>query len=276
MDNEIFAYWQKHNRSPYHFPMDYDTWLQSWDNDTDSDGRTLFSTLQTDVIRDNTGTIIGLIQYGTTAFGFDPSGEISTDVHYPVIRNLCFEDPDTGAQLLRMAVSHFPASERVYAFFHYFGMSACARHGKLHESNSQVQEVLLANGFIIEHENVYYAKDLTALTAQPGSVALCWKELSPGSCREFAALLQDKEVCWGQIHFLPQGDIAYLRWIYVDGSKQHSGIGTAVMNALFAQLKKMGIHRLDTDTALSNEIAQHFYEKTGFENKGITRSYHTK
>lgn len=77
------------------------------------------------------------------------------------------------------------------------------------------------------------------------------------------------------MHFLPQGDIAYLRWIYIDEKKQHQGFGTAVMQSMFSDLFQMGIRRFDTDTALSNRIAQQYYEKNGFTNDGITRSYYT-
>lgn len=72
----------------------------------------------------------------------------------------------------------------------------------------------------------------------------------------------------------PQGDIAYLRWIYIDGSCQHRGYGSRVMRALLAQLYAMGIRRFDTDTALDNLAAQGCYEKTGFRREGITRSYY--
>ena len=54
------------------------------------------------------------------------------------------------------------------------------------------------------------------------------------------------------------------------------GIGTKVMYALFQTLYDMGIRRFDTDTALDNIAAQKYYEKCGFRNEGITRSYYTK
>lgn len=65
----------------------------------------------------------------------------------------------------------------------------------------------------------------------------------------------------GQVHFLPQGDIAYLRWIFTEESMQHRGIGTLVMKSLFSDLFAMGIRRFDTDTTLSNTVAQHYYKK---------------
>ena len=250
--------------------MDEQTWQNSMYSDTDSDGRPLFAELHTEAVEN------GLIQYGRTAFGFDDAGEISECIHYPVIRILCFEDPLVGKTLLDCAMNRFNTTERVYAYFHYFGMSACGRHGKLHQKDAHVEKLLLENGFSVEHENVYYSRTLTDADAGGSSILLNWKPLSAGSCCEFAAVANGQEIGWGQVHFLPQGDIAYLRWIYIDGSRQHQGYGTAVMRALFADLYARGIRRFDTDTAPNNIAAQHYYEKTGFTNEGITRSYYTK
>lgn len=268
--NEIFTLWRRHSTSPHHFPMSEEIWSESIYTDIDSDGRKLFAALETKTAGS------GLIQYGHTAFGFDDSGEISEDIHYPVIRCLCFEDPEVGQTLLDAALRDLSGEERIYAFFHYFGMSACGRHGKLHEKDTHVEALLLENGFVVEHENVYYARTLTGLDVSNSNVNLRWNALSPGGCREFAAVNNGQEIGWGQVHFLPQGDIAYLRWIYIDERRQHQGLGTATMQALFADLYQMGIRQFDTDTALNNVIAQRYYEKTGFSNEGITRSYYTK
>lgn len=240
--------------------------------DIDSDGRQLFSELHT------RQTAHGFVQYGTTAFGFDENGEISDRVHYKIIRMLHFspDHPAEGQLLLQWAMDELGSGERIFAFFHYFGMSVCARHGKLHESDSHVEKLLLENGFNVEHENVYYSKELTGQLTPSQPILLRWREKSAGDCREFAATYNGREIGWGQIHFLPQGDIAYLRWIYIDEAQQRKGFGTAIMETLFQALHTMGIHRFDTDTALQNTAAQRYYEKTGFTNRGITRSYYTK
>lgn len=41
-------------------------------------------------------------------------------------------------------------------------------------------------------------------------------------------------------------------------------------------LIKKGITRFDTDTAISNSLARHYYEKNDFKYEGITRSYYLK
>ena len=275
MDKEMFAYWRSRSTAAYHFPMDADIWQRSMEEDTDSDGRLLFDDLTTREIRAD-GKICSMIQYGRTAFGFDDSGKISPAIHHSVIRTLIFDDPAAGNTLLQAAMTALGNKERIYAFFHYFGMSACARHGKLHESYPQVQKLLMENGFAVEHENIYYSRMLQADDGENTAIHLEWKPISKGDCREFAALNGETEVGWGQVHFLPQKNIAYLRWVYIDEKQQHQGYGTGTMKALFAELYANGIRRFDTDTALNNTIAQAFYEKNGFKNEGITRSYYTK
>lgn len=268
--NKAYALWRRLNKAPFHFPMTEEIWKESMYLDVDSDGNLLFDDLKT-VVTDH-----GMIQYGHTAFGFDDSGSISNRIHHPVIRFLCFDAPEDGEKLLDNAMTELGTGQRIYAFFHYFGMSACGRHGKLHEKDAHVEKLLLSRGFTVEHENVYYARNLSESDIPAGEILLRWQPLSPGSCRNFAAVQDGVEVGWGQVHFLPQGDIAYLRWIFVDEQFQHQGIGSAMMKSLFAELFAMGIRRFDTDTALNNRIAQKYYEKTGFTNCGITRSYDTK
>ena len=268
----MFELWRNLHTAPHYLPMTEDVWKASMDSDVDGDGRQLCTELDTE----NIGQ--AMVQYGYSAFGFDENGEISPDIHYPIIRDLAFAPAyQTEAEaLLKKVLEYFKGEPRIYAFFHYFGMSACGRHGKLHDNDRHIAQLLERHGFLVEHENVYYMRQLKDTDITDGRITLQWRDRSAGDCREFAAVLDGQEIGWGQLHFLPQGDIAYLRWIFIDGQRQHSGLGTAVMKQLFKELYHMGIRRFDTDTALNNTAAQGYYEKTGFTNAGITRSYYTK
>lgn len=272
MNNKYTAFlaWQNTHSAPFHFPMDINQWDKSMYEDVDSDGRTLFEEIHTEVSGN------AMIQYGYTAFGFGDNGEISNEQHHAVIRDLWFDPafPNEGQSLLKKAMGYFRKAEKLHAFFHYFGMSTCARHGKLHESQQHIHDLLLRNGFVIEHENVYYAKELRGKDVADKRICITWKDKNAGDCREFAASMDGQSFGWGQVHFLPQPQIAYLRWIYIDKKQQHQGLGTATMDTLCTHLHQMGITRFDTDTALNNTAAQGYYEKTGFTNEGITRSYY--
>lgn len=134
----MFELWKQLHHAPYHFPVEKDVWEKSMYDDVDSDGRQLFTQLHSQ------SSDHGMVQYGYSAFGFDESGEISPDIHYPIIRDLAFaaEDRTEGEALLKKTLAYFGSGQRVYAFFHYFGMSVCGRHGKLHEKERHIEKLL--------------------------------------------------------------------------------------------------------------------------------------
>ena len=268
---QVYRY-QLQLSSPYFFSVDYDTWKKSFIDDVDGEGRPLFKELCVKGAYDENEPI-GFVQYGKTAVGFDDRGEISSDVSYCVIRNLYFDEnrADVGQLLLKEAMDSFPSSETVYAFFHYFGMSCFARHGKLFERYDYIEKLLKENGFAVEHENVYYSSALGC--DETSEVELHLHSLTKGNqqCMDF--VLSGNQVGGCELHFLDD-KTAYLRWIYVNDALTGKGIGTQCMNALKRWLYQKGITRLDTDTAVSNVIAQHYYEKNRFTREGITRSYY--
>ena len=72
---EIYDYMMKLT-FPYKYEVEYHIWEKSYLYDVDGEGRVLFSDLTT--IGAYFGSeLIGCIQYGKTAFGFDDNGEIS-------------------------------------------------------------------------------------------------------------------------------------------------------------------------------------------------------
>lgn len=61
--------------------------------------------------------------------------------------------------------------------------------------------------------------------------------------------------------------------IWVDDSYANKGFGSQFIKLICNDLWSNGYKRLDLDTAKNNLGAQRFYERNGFINKGITRSY---
>lgn len=80
---------------------------------------------------------------------FDSEGNISDNMSYNIIRNLYFNDKrvDVGKKLLNEALDAFGCMNKIYAYFHYFGMSCYAIHGKLFEGHAHINDFLKANGF---------------------------------------------------------------------------------------------------------------------------------
>ena len=265
---------QQSFETPYFFSVDFETWKKSFTDDIDGEGRVLFKELDVKAVYDE-DVLLGFVQYGKTAFGFDENGEISNEISYPVIRNLYFKSDraDAGELLLKEAMKTLGAEEKIYAFFHYFGMTCFARHGKLFENHAHLDALLEDNGFEVEHENVYYSSVLSE--SENSEVVLTAGDLTKGSHQYIDFKIDGNQVGGCEVHYL-SNTTAYLRWIYVNGDIVGKGIGTKCMAALKSFLFEKGVVRFDTDTAVDNKVAQHYYEKTGFVREGITRSYYTK
>lgn len=263
---------QRSFTTPYFFDVSFEDWKQSFEFDTDGEGRVLFKDLNVKAVYDN-NELVGFVQYGKTAFGFEENGEVSSDISYQVIRNLYFTKgrEDAGQKLLDEAVSNFTSKEKIYAFFHYFGMSCFARHGKLFETHNHIESLLKENGFELEHENVYYSSVLC--NCDDSGVVICANSLTKGNQQYIDFKMDGNQVGGCEVHYISD-TVVYLRWIYVNGDIVGKGIGTKCMSALKSFLYKQGILRFDTDTAIDNEVAKHYYEKTNFKKEGITRSYY--
>ncbi len=261
-------------QTPYFFEVDFESWKKSFTDDVDGEGRTLFKELNVKAVYDN-DELVGFVQYGKTAFGFDDKGEISSEVSYPVIRNLYFKESraDAGELLLNDAMENLGKSERVYAFFHYFGMTCFAHHGKLFETHAHIDTLLKENGFEIEHENVYYSSVIKG--NENSEVTIKANDLTKGNQQYIDFKIDGNQVGGCEVHYLDKS-IAYLRWIYVNVNITGKGVGTKCMTSLKQFLYEKGVTRFDTDTAINNIVAQHYYEKNGFLREGVTRSYYTK
>ncbi|MBQ8572689.1 MAG: GNAT family N-acetyltransferase, partial [Ruminococcus sp.] len=120
---------------------------------------------------------------------------------------------------------------------------------------------------------VYYSSVLTE--NKNSEITLTAGGLSKGNHQYIEFGIDSNQVGGCEVHYLSD-TTAYLRWIYVNGDIVGKGIGTKCMNALKTFLYEKGIRRFDTDTALDNKLAQHYYEKNSFTREGVTRSYYTK
>ncbi|MDO4748664.1 MAG: hypothetical protein Q4A12_05770 [Eubacteriales bacterium] len=113
--------------TPYFFKVDFEFWKKSFECDVDGEGRELFKELKVNAVYDN-DELLGFVQFGKTAFGFAENGEISSEISYPVIRNLYFKAgrDDVGKMLLDSAMKHLGAYESmVYSLkkrIVYYGM----------------------------------------------------------------------------------------------------------------------------------------------------------
>lgn len=272
----IYDYYCKvKNTVPYWFDVSYELWLESYNNDTDYDGEKMFNELVTCAVYVE-NDIVGFIQFGISNYTYNESGEKDYSEKCGVIRNLYFANSHScGDELVSLAEKYFAEKNisRKSAFFHALGMTCNAGHGKLYFGLPHIEAVLLKYGYIKEHENVYYKRMLTESDASSDRVSVSYAETNPKGLQEFAIKANGETVGAGALVYLPQGEICYLKWIYIYDTEQGKGYASSALKTIFSDLYNKGIHRFDTDTADGNIIAQKLYEKVGFTDMGRTRSY---
>jgi len=252
--------------------MSFENWQKSMFDDSNYDGTPLFSRLHTYFTEEN-GAVNGFIQFGLSNFAFGPQGTIDPTQKYAIIRNVHYSKGAENAGLLFDKAAEFfdemGISQR-YAFFHFFGMSCYARQGKLHQSGFYMEDMLQKYGYSKEHENVYFTKSLQQPMIDAPDISFAYS--NDGSSIDF--IKENNKIGGCELYFVPYSSICYLKWIYINRKYAHQGLGTKCMHKLFCELQQRGVTQLDTDTIDTNFNAQNYYNKTGFENKGIMRSYH--
>lgn len=274
----LYNYYRKMQGAvPYWLDADYETWKQSFISDRDYDGDEMFRELITYTAQHG-DEILGFVQFGIPNYLYDTKGEKSDAVRGGIIRML-YLDPeiDCGRKLIRLAEDYFTVQQvqRKFAFFHAFGMTCNAGHGKLYCSLSHIEKALAGFGYVKEHENVYYKRLITdGDKVCSGQVRVEYENMNPCGLQNFSIYAEENWIGSGALVYLPQGKMCYLKWIFIDGKQQGRGYGSAALRRIFADLADRGFERIDTDTADMNTIAQGLYRKTGFEDMGRTRSYY--
>jgi len=278
--HELYEYWQRVGAAvSYFFPVSIERWQACLLKD-ELNGERLFEHIGTYFAIVNE-QIVGLVQYGRPHFVWDAKGQKHYNPRAGVIRQLYFEKnrPDVGEALLLQSIQGLSGCGQLYAFYHILGMSCNAHHGKLHNSQSHIEQVLLVCGFRTEHENVYYVLDMKQ-TILPDKHRLDLDRTAAGESEErFVARSDAKVVGTAQLRYVDRltdgytPDTVYLAWIGVEKSHRGQGIGTELMRLLVTCLLGEGYRYLHTDTASGNVRAQQFYERLGFQEVGYTRSY---
>lgn len=265
---------------PYMHRVPYNIWLESFTADTDTEGDKMFSLLITEGAFIGE-TLVGFVQYGISRYIYNEQGEKDYSICGFVIRSLYFDaEHDCGDMLIRAAEKYSMQNQgkyspdRKYAFFHALGMSCYNGHGKLFSGLTHIEKALTDQGYITEHENVYYKRILDEnVCIKENDITVKYEKITSKGVCGFSLFHKDIFTGAGELVYLPFGNICFLRWIYIDGNYQGKGYGTAALKRLFCDLYSQGIRRIDTDTADGNIIAQRLYTKTGFTYMGRTRSY---
>jgi RimJ/RimL family protein N-acetyltransferase len=277
----LFSYWKSlAERVPYFFPVSSKKWRQCLLED-ELDNEKIFSYQETFVAVEE-GRLVGFIQYGKPAFAWDKNGRKYNNPQIGVIRHFYFDEGrfDAANRLFVNSKSYLEQFPSQHAFFHIFGMSCNAHHGKLHQSLAHIDRFLHEKGYQVEHENLYYSLELSEIKPMhQNNRHLVFKPVIKPNRHKYEICLLENPIGTIQIRFLEEltggytTDTVYLAWIEINRPFRGQGLGTRAMQLLVANLKSGKFHQIHLDTAGTNKIAQQFYERLGFQNRGRTRSY---
>lgn len=279
--NKLYKYWQQiGERVPYFFNVSRDKWHQALVEDK-LDGQPLFKDIQTYLALENE-QVVGFVQFGQPNFYWDDNGKKFYDPDVGVIRHLFYDknNPEVGETLLNKAIIYLNNFKYKDAFFHIFGMSCNAHHGKLYNEHLYIEELLTKYGFKKDHENIYYTLDLDEVQGPAETDIEIRSEMMEDVQKEIFSLYhQDERIGSAEIRYLERltggltQNTAYLTWIVMAELARGKGFGSKFINLLAQNLKEKGFKSLHADTADDNHFAQQFYNKNNFKEDGYSRSY---
>jgi ribosomal protein S18 acetylase RimI-like enzyme len=277
----LYGYWRKLGKNiPYFFPVSPERWAQCLLED-ELAGERMFDRLETYIAEDQ-GRVIGFAQIGHPRFSWDDRGAKYYNPQIGILRHFYFDTGRYNAAEAMYAraqsfLMHYP---RRHAFYHIYGMSCNAHHGKLYSGLAHVDRFIRAKGFQVEHENVYYSLALQEVEQDSHDNL----RLIP-QAREFYApqvykiMLHNTPVGTITVQFMDlingeaAKDAVYLSQVLMDETYRGRGWGTLAMQLLYRMLLDKGYRHLHLDTASTNVGAQRFYIRIGFHNRGRSRSY---
>lgn len=240
-----------------------------------TEGNLLFQELITLVYKKQ-NEIKGFIQFSKPTYIYQKDGTKDFSTIVGVIRQCYFEQEEAmvGQALIEQATCYFD-QEKIsnrFAFYHAFGMSHTACHGKLPTTFIQTEKLLLAQGYQKEHENLYFAKVLDKVLKYEDSVQVIAVKMQVNQ-QNFNFMLDGNKIGTAILTYLPENDIAYLRWIGLAKMYQNQDYDNEVLQLISNLLIEKEFKELHLDTADTNKRAQHYYLKNDFQQLETTRSY---
>ncbi|MDF1513240.1 MAG: GNAT family N-acetyltransferase [Anaerolineae bacterium] len=277
----LYTYWRALGEHiPYFFPVSPERWAECLLEDN-LDGEFIFDCLKTYVAKDD-GQMIGFAQVGHPRFSWDANGLKVENPQLSHIRHFYFDRGrvDVASELHARVQPFLDLFPHRSAFFHAYGMSCNAHHGKLYMGLEHVDAFVRAQGFQIEHENVIY--DLAVADFRQswcGDLSLMPQPRNYYEPYMYKIWLRDTWVGTLQVRYMDllngeaEKDEVYLTLMAINRDFRGQGWGTQALLLLCRMLQEKGYQHLYLDTAHTNVGAQRFYERFGFKNRGRSRSY---
>jgi len=266
-----------HDRTPFYFDTDFGVWEKDY-FDLDGD---LFCELEGKAAVRDDGRIVGIVMYGKPRRCWNRRGEFIELPNIGIIREIYFDQDETaaGEQLLAEAMAYVSRCDDYHAFYHAFGLPSMAGHGKLAYSwFGHVEKLILDRHFAIEHENLYFAKEI-GIQPVDGALRLEIAQSDDLKRERITAFLDAREIGTAEVKLMDRytgtttKDAVYLTWIGIHEEFRGRGYGAKFLNGIENEYAGRGYARLHLDTANNNTIARQLYMKRGYRHLCSTRSY---
>ncbi len=105
------------------------------------------------------------------------------------------------------------------------------------------------------------------------SAGMFWSELAAGHYYRVALDAAGQVVGYGGLAVAPP-DEAWVQNIAVARTAQRAGIGRALMDALLARARTVGVASVLLEVAVDNAPAQKLYASYGFDGVGVRKGYY--
>jgi [ribosomal protein S18]-alanine N-acetyltransferase len=109
--------------------------------------------------------------------------------------------------------------------------------------------------------------------AEEWTAGMFWSELAAGHYYLVALSPDDRVIGYGGLAIAPP-DEGWIQNIAVARTAQRGGIGRALMDALLARAKSVGVTAVLLEVAVDNAPAQKLYASYGFDGVGVRKGYY--
>lgn len=127
---------------------------------------------------------------------------------------------------------------------------------------------------IVRIYNVAVEHSLAVFTETPTTLAerTAWWETRRATGYPVLVALHDDRIAgfasFGDFRPWPGYRLTVEHSVYVDGNHQSAGLGTSLMNGLFAEARALGKHTMIAGIESGNEASLRFHERLGFQRGG--------
>lgn len=105
------------------------------------------------------------------------------------------------------------------------------------------------------------------------TIAMFWSELSETDTRRYL-VAQDGDELVAYAGLCAYPDESFVQTLAVRRDRQNRGLGARMLTALIEEAKRRAMPMVGLEVRADNPVAQHLYERFGFERIGVRKGYY--